>query len=85
MEVEALTHSWAEKIGWTWGSLCQSEAWKREQNYRLLEKHKVFSKKAEWEKTELAESHAAELTKLGGEGLDLETRSYIEYHQSVRR
>jgi hypothetical protein len=50
-----------------------------------LEKHKVFSKKAEWEKTELAESHAAELTKLGGEGLDLETRSYIEYHQSVRR
>jgi hypothetical protein len=38
----------------------------------------VFAEKAEWEKTELIETHEVELAKLRGD-LDLETHSYTEY------
>jgi hypothetical protein len=51
---------------------------------RLSEKHKVFIEKTEHEKTKLAEIHAKELAILHGD-LDLETRSYMEYRQNVRR
>jgi hypothetical protein len=44
----------------------------------------VFAEKAEREKTELVETHVAEVAKLRGY-LDLETRSYTEYRQNVRR
>jgi hypothetical protein len=44
----------------------------------------VFVEKAKWEKTTLVETHAAELPKLRGD-LDLETHSYTEYRQNVRR
>jgi hypothetical protein len=46
---------------------------------RLVAKHDAFMEKAEQERTKLAEAHAAELAKLC-EDLDLETRSYAEYH-----
>jgi hypothetical protein len=51
---------------------------------RLAEKHHAFTAKAEQEKTELVETHAAELSRLHGD-LYLETRSYTEYHQNVCR
>jgi hypothetical protein len=51
---------------------------------RLAEKHKVLVEKAEQEKIKLAEAHAAKLTKLHND-LNLETRSYTEYCQNVRR
>jgi hypothetical protein len=43
----------------------------------------VSTKKAEWKKMELAETQAMELARLRGD-MDLETRSYTEYHQNVR-
>jgi hypothetical protein len=49
---------------------------------RLSEKHKMFTEKAEREKAELVQAHASEVAKLQGD-LDLETRSYTEYHQIV--
>jgi hypothetical protein len=50
---------------------------------RLSEKHTAFIEKTEQEKMELAEIHATELARLRGD-LDLEMRSYMEYHQNVR-
>jgi hypothetical protein len=51
---------------------------------RLPAKHDAFTEKAEQEEMKLAEAHAAELAKLRGD-LDLETHSYTEYHQTMRR
>jgi uncharacterized coiled-coil protein SlyX len=51
---------------------------------RLVEKHKSLVERAKHEKTKLAEAHAVEVTKLRVD-LDLETRSYKEYRQTVRR
>jgi uncharacterized coiled-coil protein SlyX len=51
---------------------------------RLAEKHKSLVEKVKHGKNKLAEAHATELTKLHTD-LDLETRSYIEYRQNVRR
>jgi hypothetical protein len=45
----------------------------------LVEKHKLLGEKAEHDKTNLMEAHAAELTKLRAD-LDMEIRSYTEYH-----
>jgi hypothetical protein len=43
----------------------------------------MLTEKSEREKAELVEAHATELAKLWGD-LDMETRSYPEYLQSVR-
>jgi hypothetical protein len=51
---------------------------------RPVEKHNAFTAKSEQEKTELAKTHATELSKLRGH-LDLETRNYTEYRQNVLR
>jgi phage host-nuclease inhibitor protein Gam len=51
---------------------------------RLVEKHKSLTERAEHEKTKLVEAYATEVTKLHAD-LDLETRSYTEYCQTVRR
>jgi uncharacterized coiled-coil protein SlyX len=51
---------------------------------RLAEKHKSLAKKVEQDMTKLVEAHAVELTKLHVD-LDLETRSYTEYLQNMRR
>jgi predicted nuclease with TOPRIM domain len=51
---------------------------------RLAAKHDAFTERAEQEKAKLTKVHATELAKLLGD-LDLETRSYTEYHQTVRR
>jgi uncharacterized coiled-coil protein SlyX len=51
---------------------------------RLAEKHKSLTEKAKEDKTNLAKAHAAKLTKLHTD-LDLETHSYTEYRQNVRR
>jgi hypothetical protein len=51
---------------------------------RLPEKHKSLAEKAKHDKTKLAEAHTTELTKHHAY-LDLETRSYTEYRQNVRR
>jgi hypothetical protein len=48
------------------------------------QKHKSLAEKAEHDKIKLAEAHATEITKLHAD-LDLETHSYTEYHQNVRR
>jgi hypothetical protein len=48
-----------------------------------VEKHKSLTKRAKHEKTKLAVAHAAEVTKLRA-NLDLETRSYTEYCQTIR-
>jgi hypothetical protein len=50
----------------------------------VVAKHDAFMEKAEKKKTKLAEAQAAELAKLHGD-LDLETRSYMEYHQTLHR
>jgi hypothetical protein len=42
-------------------------------------KHNVVTEKTEQENIKLAKAHGAELAKLR-EDLDLETRSYTEYH-----
>jgi hypothetical protein len=52
--------------------------------WRLAEKHKSLTEKAEHDKAKLVEADAAEITKLHTD-LHLETRSYIEYRQNVRR
>jgi hypothetical protein len=51
---------------------------------RLAEKPKSLAKKAQQDKTKLAEDHATKLTKLHAD-LDLETHSYTEYRQNVCR
>jgi hypothetical protein len=51
---------------------------------RLVAKHDAFMEKAEQEKAKLAEAHVEDVDKLCGY-LDLETCSYMEYHQTVRR
>jgi hypothetical protein len=51
---------------------------------RLAVKHKSLTERAEHEKAKLVEAHATEITKLR-EDLDLETHSYTEYRQTVRR
>jgi hypothetical protein len=51
---------------------------------RLAAKHDAFAERAKQEKTKLAKIHAAKLTNLHG-NLDLETRSYMECRQIVRR
>jgi hypothetical protein len=50
---------------------------------RLSEKHKALAKRAEQDKMKLAEAHAVELAELQGD-LDLETRNYREFHQTMR-
>jgi hypothetical protein len=52
--------------------------------WRLSEKHRALAERAEQGKTKLVEAHAVELAKLRGD-LDLETRSYTEYRQTMRR
>jgi hypothetical protein len=49
---------------------------------RLSEKHKALAERVVQEKTKLVEALAVELAKLHGD-LDLETRSYTEYHQTM--
>jgi hypothetical protein len=49
---------------------------------RLSEKHRALNEEAEQEKTKLAKAHAVELAWVHGD-LDLETRSYTEYRQTV--
>jgi hypothetical protein len=51
---------------------------------RLAEKYKSLTERAEHEKAKLAEAHATEVTQLH-EDLDIEARSYIEYHLTIRR
>jgi hypothetical protein len=48
----------------------------------LAEKHESLAERVEYEKYELAEAHAAEVTKLHTDS-DLETQSDIEYYQIV--
>jgi pyruvoyl-dependent arginine decarboxylase (PvlArgDC) len=72
-----LAHSQAKKIT-ELEAACADLKREKEHNCWLSEKHKVFTEKAEREKTELVETHAAEVAKLRGY-LDLETRSYTEY------
>jgi hypothetical protein len=50
---------------------------------RLAGIHKMFTKKVERKKMELAETHAMELARVKGE-LDLETQSYTNYRLNVR-
>jgi hypothetical protein len=50
---------------------------------RLAAKHDAFVEKVEQEKVKLMEAHMMEVAKLHGD-MDLETRSYMEYHQIVR-
>jgi hypothetical protein len=49
---------------------------------RLAAKHDAFVEKVEQEKAKLTEAHVVEVAKLHGD-LDLETRSYTKYHQTV--
>jgi hypothetical protein len=49
---------------------------------RLVAKHNAFMEKVKQEKTKLVEAHAVDLAKLHGD-LDLETRTYTEYCQTV--
>jgi hypothetical protein len=58
--------------------------WLRNANRRLVAKHDAFMEKAKQEKTKLAEAHTVEHAKLCGD-LDLETRNYMEYRQTMRR
>jgi hypothetical protein len=58
--------------------------WLRNAKRRLVAKHDAFMEKAKQEKTKLAEAHTAEHAKLCGD-LDLETRNYMEYHQTMHR
>jgi hypothetical protein len=51
---------------------------------RLSEKHKTFTKKAEQEKTNLTEAHAAEVAKIQEE-LNEETWNYTDYRLNVRQ
>jgi hypothetical protein len=81
VELEVLAHSQAKKII---EAACADLKREKEHNCWLSKKHKVFAEKAEREKTELVETHAAEVAKLRGY-LDLETRSYTEYRQNVHR
>jgi hypothetical protein len=50
----------------------------------LSEKHKALAERAVPDKTKLVEALVVELAKLHGD-LDLETRSYTEYHQTMHR
>jgi hypothetical protein len=50
--------------------------------WRMVEKHKMLIKKAEQERTELAEAHTTELAKVQGE-LDQATRNYTDYRLNV--
>jgi hypothetical protein len=52
--------------------------------WKLAEKHKSLTERAEHEKTKLAEAHVVEVTKLHA-NLDLETQSYTEYRHTIRR
>jgi hypothetical protein len=51
---------------------------------RFADKHKLPAEKAEHDKTKVAETNAAKLTKLYAD-LDLENHSYTEYRQTMRR
>jgi hypothetical protein len=51
--------------------------------WKLLEKHKILVEKAELEKAEITEVHAAEVAKIN-DGLDKETQDYTDYHLNVR-
>jgi hypothetical protein len=51
---------------------------------RLAAKHDAFVEKVEQEKAKLTGAHTTNVAKLHGD-LDLETRSYTEYHQTMRR
>jgi uncharacterized coiled-coil protein SlyX len=81
-ELEAVARSQADKITELEATCAdlKCEKDKVTDGYqRLTEKHKSLTKKAEQDKTKLAEAHATKLTKLHAD-LDLETRSYTEYH-----
>jgi hypothetical protein len=49
---------------------------------RMVAKHDAFAERAKKEKAKLTDSHVAELAKLRGD-LELETRSYTKYRQTV--
>jgi uncharacterized coiled-coil protein SlyX len=86
VELEAVARSQANRIAELEATCAdfKREKDKATDGYRrLAEKHKSFAEKAEHDKKKLVEAHAAKLTKLHAD-LDLETRSYTEYHQTVR-
>jgi hypothetical protein len=79
---DTLEYSWVKAtIG---ASVClQIILWLRIAYTRLVAKHDAFTEKAKQEKTKHAEAHTVEHAKLCGD-LDLETRSYMEYRQTMR-
>jgi hypothetical protein len=84
-ELEALVGSQAEKI--TRLEMAYADLKREKDNVstgyqRLAAKHDAFTEKAKQEKMKLVEAHAVELAKRHGD-LELETRSYIEYRQTV--
>jgi chromosome segregation ATPase len=86
-ELELLVNSQAEKITeleTTYADLKREKESITASYRRLSDKHKMFTEKAEREKTELVETHMMELARLRGD-LDLETRNYTEYRLNVHR
>jgi DNA repair exonuclease SbcCD ATPase subunit len=84
-ELEVLVKSQAEKIAQLEKACADL---KREKDsvttgyQRLSEKHKMFTERAEQEKTNLAEAHATEVAKIQEE-LNEETQNYIDYRLNV--
>jgi chromosome segregation ATPase len=84
-ELEAVVNSQAKRIAELEMAYADLKCEKESINAgyrRLSDKHKILTEKIEREKVELNESHGMKLAKLRGD-LDLETRSYTEYRQSV--
>jgi predicted nuclease with TOPRIM domain len=85
-ELEVLVRSQAEKIielEMAYANLKREKENVTTGYRRLAAKHDAFVEKVEQEKAKLAEAHAAEVAKLCGD-LDLETCSYMKYHQTLR-
>jgi predicted nuclease with TOPRIM domain len=86
VELEAVVNSQAERIAeleTVYADMkCEKESITAGYR-RLSDKHKTLIEKAEREKAKLIEAHATKLAMLQGD-LDLETRIYTDYHQSVR-
>jgi hypothetical protein len=86
-ELEVLVRSQVEKITeleMTYDDLKHGKENVTAGYHRLVAKQDAFVGKVEQEKVKLAEAHAMKVAKLCVD-LDLETRSYMEYHQTVRR
>jgi predicted nuclease with TOPRIM domain len=85
-ELEVLVRSQAQKITELETSYADLKSEKENVTtgyQRLAAKYDAFVEKVEQEKVNLAEAHVAEVAKICGD-LDLETRSYMEYRQTVR-